>query len=357
MDRLTQMIKQLSEADGVPGFEKEVRLLMEDLLEPVSEELMRDRLGSVVGKKTGSAGGPRVLLSGHLDEVGFIVSNITPKGFIRFHQLGGWWPHSILSQKVKVRSRKGDVIGIIGAKAPHVLQPDDRKKVMELKEMYIDVGAASAEEVQEMGIYPGDPIVPVAEFFTMKDGQIWAGKALDNRAGCALAVQVLTRLQQEQHPNVVYAGATVQEEVGIRGAKTLAELVKPDIALAIDVCVSMDTPGIESEQSVCSMDKGPVVTLYDAYLVPHVGLRNLILDTAKELQIPVQVDVAPGGGTDAGNFHTSGIGCPSIALSFATRYIHSHNAMMSRKDFEQMALLVTEVIKRLDSDEVHRLLQ
>lgn len=357
MDRLTQMIKQLSEADGVPGFEKEVRQLMESMLQPVSEELLHDRLGSVVGKKTGLAEGPRVLVAGHLDEVGFIVSSITPKGFIRFHQLGGWWAHSILSQKVRIKTREGDIVGIIGAKAPHILQPDDRKKVMELKEMFIDVGASSAEEVEQMGIYPGDPIVPVADFFTMKGDQLWAGKALDNRAGCALSIEVLNRLQNDKHPNVVYAGATVQEEVGIRGAKTLAALVEPDIAIAVDVCVSMDTPGIESELSAASMDKGPVVTLTDAYLVPHVGLRNLIMDTAKELGIQVQVDVAPGGGTDAGSFHTSGIGCPSIALCFATRYIHSHNAIMSRKDFEQMALLVTELIKRLDAAQVKRLLQ
>ncbi|CAM2843441.1 M42 family metallopeptidase [Paenibacillus sediminis] len=357
MDQLTQMMKQLSEADGVPGFEKEVRFQMEKWLKPVSEEMMKDRLGGVVGRKTGSTDGPRILLTGHLDEVGFMVSHITPKGFLRFHQLGGWWPHSLLSQRVKIKSQKGDVIGIIGSKPPHVITSEERNKVLQLKDMYIDIGASSAEEVQEMGIYPGDPIVPIADFFTMKEDSLWVGKALDNRAGCALAIEVMNRLHNETHPNVVFSGATVQEEVGIRGAGTLAELVKPDIAIAVDVGIAMDTPGLESGDTACEMGKGPMIVLYDATMVPHVGLRKLIFDAAKELQIPIQTTIIQGGGTDAGKFHTHGIGCPSIALGFATRYIHTHSAIMSRKDFEETVTLVTEVIKRLDWDQVNQFLQ
>lgn len=357
MDQLTQMMKRLSEVDGVPGFEKEVRAEMEGLLRPLSDEIMKDRLGSIVGVKRGQADGPRILVAGHMDEIGFIVSHVTPKGFIKFQQLGGWWPHSVLSQRVKIKTERGDVVGIVGAKAPHVITAEERGKVMKLEDMYIDIGASSPEEVREMGVYPGDPIVPAAEFFTMKEGRLWVGKALDNRSGCALAVEVLNRLQNESHPNVVYAGATVQEEVGLRGAATLAELVKPDIALAIDVGVSMDTPGLESLQIPCDMDKGPMVVLLDASMVPHPGLRNLVLNTARELQIPVQTEITMGGGTDGGRFHMNGIGCPSIALGFATRYIHTHSAIMSRRDFEQTAELVTEVIKRLSREKVEDLLR
>lgn len=352
MDKLTQLMKRLSEVDGVPGFEHEVRTEMERWLAPVADEIRRDRLGGVVGVKTGLADGPRILLAGHLDEVGFIVSHITTKGFLRFQQLGGWWPHSLLSQRVKIKTRSGDVIGIVGAKAPHVLPAEERGKVMKLEEMYIDIGASSPEEVSEMGVRPGDPIIPAADFFTLKDDRLWAGKALDNRAGCALAIEVLERLQGESHPNVLYAGATVQEEVGLRGAATLAELVKPDIAIAVDVGVSMDTPGLEGQQVPCDMDKGPIVVLLDAHMVSHPGLRNLVLDTAEELGIPVQTVVSMGGGTDAGRFHVNGIGCPSVALGFATRYIHTHNAVMSRRDFEQTAELVTEVVKKLSRERI-----
>jgi len=352
MDRLTAMMKRLSEVDGVPGFENEVRAELEHWLAPLSEDILRDRLGSVVGVKKGQADGPRILLAGHLDEIGFIVSHVAPKGFIRFQQLGGWWPHSLLSQRVKIKTERGDVIGIVGAKAPHVLTTEERGKVMKLEEMYIDIGASSPEEVLEMGVQPGDPVVPVSDFFTVKGDRLWVGKALDNRAGCALAVEVLERLQSESHPNVVYAGATVQEEIGLRGAVTLAELVKPDIAIAVDVGVAMDTPGLESQQVPCEMDKGPIVVLLDSYMVPHAGLRSLVLSTARELGIPVQPVVSMGGGTDAGRFHLNGIGCPSIALGFATRYIHTHNAMMSRSDFEQAVQLAVELIKRLSRERI-----
>ncbi|QYR19429.1 M42 family metallopeptidase [Paenibacillus sp. sptzw28] len=355
MDAMTQMMKQLTETDGVPGHEREVRTVMQEYLQPLSDEIVKDRLGGVLGKKTGRADGPKVLLAGHLDEIGFMVTQITPKGFLRFHQLGGWWPHNVLSQRVKVKTRKGEYIGIIGSKAPHILKKEEREKVMELKDLYIDIGAKDEEDAKEMGVRPGDWIVPVSEFTTMRGGELWVGKALDNRAGCALAVEVLKRLQNGEHPNIVYAGATVQEEVGLRGAGTVANLVEPDIAFALDVGIAYDTPGNESQHMACNVGDGPLVLLFDASMVPHTGLRDLVMDTAEENGIKVQVDALSGGGTDAGKFHTSGIGCPSLVVGFATRYIHSHNAIMSKSDFDQAAALLTAVIKKLDRDKVNEL--
>jgi putative aminopeptidase FrvX len=355
MDEMTRMMKELTETDGVPGRERDVRVKMQEYLQPISEEIIKDRLGSVIGVKTGRAGGPKVLLAGHLDEIGFLVTQITSKGFLRFQQLGGWWPHNVLSQRVRVKTRKGDYIGIIGSKAPHVLKKEEREKVMELKDLYIDIGAKDEEDAKEMGVRPGDWVVPVSEFTTMRDGELWVGKALDNRAGCALAVEVLRRLQNEQHPNIVYAGASVQEEVGLRGAGTLANLVEPDIAFALDVGIAYDTPGSDSQHATCSVGGGPLVLLFDASMVPHTGLRDLVMDTADEIGIKVQVDALAGGGTDAGEFHKSGIGCPSLVVGFATRYIHSHNAIMSKSDFDQAAALLTAVIKKLDRDKVNEL--
>jgi endoglucanase len=348
MDRLTQMMKELTEANGVSGFEGAVRRKMEQYLKPLSNEILRDRLGSVVGKKTGDPKGPRILLAGHLDEIGFMVTHITDRGFLRFQPLGGWWSHNVLSHRVTVQSRKGDYLGVIGSKAPHVLTPEERKKLLDLKDMFIDVGASSREEVEEMGIRPGDPIVPVSDFFTLKNGELWGGKALDNRAGCAMAVEVLRGLQDQVHPNVVFAGATVQEEVGLRGASTLAHLIKPDIAFALDVGVAYDTPGFESYPAESYVGKGPLLYLMDSTLVGHSGLRNLLIDTAEELEIPLQYDALIRGGTDGGRFHLCGIGCPTVSIGFATRYIHSHNALMSRTDFEQAVRLVTAVVKKLD---------
>ncbi|MFM9281853.1 M42 family metallopeptidase [Paenibacillus jiagnxiensis] len=355
MDEITKMMKELTETDGVSGFEGNVKDKMLEYLQPLTEEIVKDRLGSVLGKKTGDAEGPKVLLAGHLDEIGFLVTAITPKGFLRFQQLGGWWPHSVLSQRVKVKTRKGDYIGIVGSKPPHILDKAEREKVVPLKNMYIDIGAKDAEDAKAMGVRPGDWIVPVSEFTTMRNDELWVGKALDNRAGCALAVEVLKRLQNDSHPNVIYAGATVQEEVGLRGAVTVANTVQPDIAFALDVGVAYDTPGNESQHTVSNVGEGPLVLLSDATMIPHAGLRDLVMDTAEELGIPVQVDVMPGGGTDGGKFHISGTGCPTLCVGFPVRYIHSHNGVMSKQDFDQAAALLTAVIKKLDRDKVNEL--
>jgi putative aminopeptidase FrvX len=356
MDRLEQMMKELTEAGGISGFESEVRRKMEEYLEPLSEELLRDRLGSVVGRKTGDPQGPKILIAGHLDEIGFMVTGITEKGFLRFQTVGAWVSHNVLSHRVRVKTRKGEYLGVIGSKAPHIMPADERKRLIDLKDMFIDVGARSREEAGEMGIRPGDPVVPDSSFFTMRGGEIWGGKALDNRAGCALAVEVLHQLQGTDHPNVVFAGATVQEEIGLRGAGTLANLVEPDIAFALDVAIAYDTPGCENQPLPLNMGEGPVVCLMDYFLISHQGLRDLVLDTANELKIPVQLEVMMGGGTDGGKFHLHGIGCPTVVIGFPTRYIHSHNGMMSRRDFEQAARLVTAVIKKLDRKKLEELL-
>lgn len=356
MDDTTKLIKELTEVDGVPGHEREVRKKMEQLLEPLSEQLLKDKLGGVLGKKAGAQNGPKILLAGHLDEIGFMVTHITSKGYLRFIQLGGWWPHNILSQRVKVKTRKGEHLGIIGSKPPHALEKEEREKVMKLKDLYIDIGAKDEADAKAMGVRPGDWIVPASDFTTMRDGELWVAKALDNRAGCALAVEVLNRLQNTEHPNVVYAGATVQEEVGSRGAGTVAQLVDPDIAFALDVGIAYDTPGNESYPMTCNVGDGPLVMLFDATMIPHTGLRDLVMDTAEEIGINVQVDALAGGGTDAAKFHTNGIGCPSLVVGFATRYIHSHNSIMAKKDFEQAAELLVAVIKKLDRETVAALL-
>jgi putative aminopeptidase FrvX len=355
MDERAKMMQALSEVDGVPGYERDVRLKMEEFLQPISDEILKDRLGSVVGKKTGQADGPRVLVAGHMDEVGWMVTFVTKEGFLRFQPLGGWWPNVMLAQRVRIKGSKGDIVGVIGSKPPHALSPEERNKAVPIKEMFIDIGARSKDEVEEWGIRPGDPITPVAEFFEMRGGEVWAGKALDNRAGCGVAIEVLKALQGVDHPNVVYSGGTVQEEVGTRGALTLANVVQPDIAIAVDVGLAYDTPGFETHDASCNIGDGPLVLLFDLSMIPHAGLRHLVFDTAKEIGINVQVDALAGGGTDAAKFHLNNIGCPSIAIGFATRYIHSHTALLSRKDFEQAAELITALIKKLDRKTVDAL--
>lgn len=355
LDETLTMLKDLTDAKGIPGNEREVREVMKKYITPLADEVTTDGLGSLIAKKVGKEGGPKIMVAGHLDEVGFMVTQIDDKGFLRFQPVGGWWGQVMLAQRVTIVTRKGDVTGIIGSKPPHVLSPEARKKPVEIKEMFIDIGASSRDEAQEWGIRPGDMIVPYFEFTVMNNEKMLLAKAWDNRIGCAIAIDVLRQLQGTDHPNVVYGVGAVQEEVGLRGAKTAAAKIQPDIGFAVDVGIAGDTPGITEKEAMSKMGKGPQVVIYDASLVAHKGLRDLVTDTAEELNIPFQYESIPGGGTDAGSIHLTHNGVPALAITIATRYIHSHAAMLHRDDYENAVKLIVEVIKRLDRETVDKL--
>lgn len=262
----------------------------------------------------------------------------------------------MLAQRVTIVTKKGDITGVIGSKPPHILSAEARKKPVEIKDMFIDIGASSKEEAQEWGVRPGDMAVPYFEFTLMNDEKMMLAKAWDNRIGCAIAIDVLKNLKGEDHPNRVFGVGTVQEEVGLRGAKTAANKVKPDIAFAVDVGVAGDTPGISDKEAQAKMGEGPQIMLYDASMVSHKGLRDFVTGIADELDIPYQFDAMPGGGTDAGSTHLAGEGAPSLAITIATRYIHTHAALLHRDDYENAVKLITEVVKRLDKDTMEKII-
>ncbi|WP_053367345.1 M42 family metallopeptidase [Bacillus sp. FJAT-27245] len=355
LDETLQMLKALTDAKGIPGNEREVREVMKEYISPYADEVTNDGLGSLIAKKTGKEGGPKVMVAGHLDEVGFMVTQIDEKGFVRFQPVGGWWNQVMLAQRVTIVTRKGDVTGVIGSKPPHILTAEARKKPVEIKDMFIDIGATSRDEASEWGVRPGDMIVPYFEFTVMKNEKMLLAKAWDNRIGCAIAIDVLKHLQGEEHPNVVYGVGTIQEEVGLRGARTAAAKIQPDIGFGVDVGIAGDTPGVTEKEALGKMGNGPQIILYDASMVSHKGLRDFITDTADELNIPYQFDTVPGGGTDAGAIHLSHNGVPSLAITIATRYIHSHAAMLHRDDYENTVKLIVEVIKRLDKETVEKI--
>ena len=288
MEQRLELMKALTDAPGVSGNEGPVRQVMEAALEPLGT-LVRDNLGSILARKDGTADGPKVLIAGHLDEVGFMVSRITDEGFIKFQTLGGWWEQVMLAQRVQVETRQGSIPGIIGAKPPHLLSAEDRKKMVQKKDMFIDIGAASAAEAREWGVRPGDPIIPYAQWTLMRNEKLIMAKAWDNRMGCALAVEVLRELQNDKLKATLYAGATTQEEIGLRGATTIANVVKPDIAFALDVGIAGDTPGTSKDEAQGVMGGGPVLLLFDASMVPNTRLRDLVIDTAAELSIPAAI--------------------------------------------------------------------
>lgn len=345
MDRTLEFLKDLVEAHGVPGFEGDVAKVMEKHLKGVGT-VSHDRLGSFICEKVGDAKGPRVMLAGHLDEVGFLVRSITKDGFVKFLPLGGWWGHVVLGQRLLVRTRKGDVVGVVGSKPPHELREEDRKKVLEVKDLFLDVGAASDWDVKKkLDIRPGDPIAPISPFTVMANPNLLLAKAWDNRIGCALAAETARRLQDVKHPNVLYAVATVQEEVGLRGAKTSSSKIRPDVGIALDVGIAHDIPGCEGDEK---LGGGPLVVIYDSSSIPNRHLRDLVIETAGKLRIPLQFEAVERGGTDAGRIHLSGEGVPSLSMGVPARYIHSHVSIIDRRDYEQCVKLLVAVVQRLD---------
>jgi endoglucanase len=293
------------------------------------------------------------MLMGHLDEVAFMVKSITKEGFVKFLPLGGWWGHVVLGQRLIIKTRKGDVVGVVGSKPPHELRDEDRKRVLEVKDLFIDVGATADWDVKrKLDIRPGDPIIPDSPFTVMANPNLLLAKAWDNRIGCALAAETARRLVDVAHPNTVIAGATAQEEVGLRGAMTSVFKANPDVAFALDVGIAHDTPGTEGDEK---LGGGPLIVVYDSSSIPNRGLLDLVVDTAKKLRTPLQFESVERGGTDAGRFHVHGQGVPSLSLGVPARYIHSHVSIIDRRDFESTVRLLVAVVKRLDQKTVNGL--
>nr|WP_146810572.1 MULTISPECIES: M42 family metallopeptidase [Aneurinibacillus] len=352
-DKTLQMYKELTETPGVPGHERQVREVMRKYIEPYADEVTTDNLGSLLARKGNK--GPKIMVAGHLDEVGFMVTMITDKGFLKFQPLGGWWEQVMLAQRVAVQTRNGVIEGVIGSVPPHILSPEARKKPVDIKDMFIDIGASSKEQAEEYGVRPGDTVVPICPFTIMTNPKIMMAKAWDNRVGIAMAIQTLQELKGVDHPNTVYGVGTVQEEVGLRGAQTSVFAIDPDIAFAVDVGIAGDTPGVKEGDAMSKIGEGPQILLYDASMIGHPGLRKLVVETAEEHNIPFQYDVMARGGTDAGRMHLNGKGVPSIVIGIATRYIHSHAAILHRDDIDNAVKLITETIKKLDEDTVAKI--
>ncbi|MCM3739900.1 M42 family metallopeptidase [Oceanobacillus luteolus] len=356
LDETLTMLKDLTDANGIPGNEREVREVFEKYITPYADEVTTDNLGSSIAKKVGDENGPKIMVAGHLDEIGFMVTRIDDKGFVYFQTVGGWWNQVMLAQRVTIMGSKGNVTGVIGSKPPHVLSPEARKKPYEIKNMFIDIGASSKEEAEEFGVLPGQSVVPYFEFTPLKNEKMLMAKAWDNRIGLAIAIEVLKQLKDVDHPNVVYGVGTIQEEVGLRGARTSAHQIEPDIGFGVDVGIAGDTPGISSHEADSKLGKGPQIVLYDASMVSHKGLRDLVVKTADENEIPYQYTSIAGGGTDSGAIHLTANGVPSLSITVATRYIHSHAGILHRDDFENAVKLIVEVIKKLDRDTVKELI-
>jgi putative aminopeptidase FrvX len=247
---------------------------------------------------------------------------------------------------------KGPVIGVVGSTSPHLLEMDKRKKVLNIDEMFIDVGVKEGYGVsKKLGVSVGDAIVPYSPFTIMNHKKMYLAKAFDDRVGCAAVIEVMQKLKRSRHPNTVFGIGTVQEEVGLRGAATAAFKCDPDVAIAIDVGPTKDTPGIKTD-SEDKLGAGASIFVYDAGLIPNVKLKRLVIDTAEKNKIPYCLVTLQRGATDAGRIHMIKQGVPSICIAVGTRYIHGHTSIIYRDDYLNVVKLVTALIRRLDKKTV-----
>jgi endoglucanase len=352
-DKAISLLKQLTEAHSVPGYEEEVREIFASELASAGS-ISTDKMGGVYCER---GEGPKVLLAGHMDEVGFRVQSISHDGFLKFLPVGGWWAHTLLSQRVEVKTQSGvKILGVISSKPPHFLPESQRSKVMPIDALFIDIGAESRAEAQDIfGVKIGDPIAPVSEFTPMGKGDHFLAKAFDNRVGMACAIQATQELLGERLPNTLVSSGTVQEEVGLRGAKVAAAKVQPDVAIVLEGPPADDSPGFPRSECQGRLGGGVQIRMQDPTAIMNPKLAKLVIETAEAEGIRYQVTMRSSGGTDAGSFHQANEGIPSIVLGTPARYIHSHNAMIDINDYLEMVKLVKALVRKLDREAVDSL--
>ena len=326
--------RTLTQLPGVSAHEMRVREYMKKELSRYSSELIFDGLGSVFAvKKSKKPNAPRVMMSGHMDEVGFLVKQITPKGLIKIFPIGRTWEHVVMAQRVTVYSSlSGEGYpGAVASIPPHLLPEDSAKKLLSIDQMLVDIGAESRDDVLAAGIRPGDMIVVDGPFVPLFGGKKLLAKAWDNRFGCALALDVLETVSGEELDVDLYIGATVQEESGLRGAKTAAFMIDPEVSLVFESSAANDNMGDAEELG--QQGAGVLLRYIDRTSITHRGLFMYSTGLAGKKNIPFQYFMALGG-TDSGEIHISRSGCPSMTMGVPSRYIHTNSSIMDYRDYQ-----------------------
>ena len=339
-----RFLKEMTDIQGTSGHEGAVRDYLRKQYEGLADRIVTDGLGSLLAYQ--GEEGPRVLAVGHMDEVGFMVRAITNDGFVKFSRCGFFFVSGVLSQHFTIHTDKGPVEALcsLGPGAPF-------DKFPEIEQLVMDIGCKSKEEAEELGVRVGDFIEPSGNFRRLgPGGKYLVNKAWDNRIGCAVALRTMEQLKEQGHPNVFIGGGSVQEEVGTRGAKTLAALAQPEIAFSLDVGIADDIPGGAHEGS--SLGKGPELCVMDSATISNRKLLKFAASVAEECGIPYQTALLQRGGTDAGEFQEAGVGCPVLVLNVPSRYAHTPTSMIHYDDYRNTIRLLTEIVKRLDRKKV-----
>ena len=340
------LLRDLSDRFGVAGFEDEVRERLEELVRPHVDDVRVDPLGNLIAERRGD-GGPRLMLDAHMDEIGFMVSYVEEEGWVRVVPVGGWDERIVAAHLLTIRTDDGrDVRGVVGTLPPHVLEQADREKPLTLADAFVDVGAGSRAEVEEMGIRVGSPALIAYPFERLNGDDFVVGKALDDRAGCAVLVKTLETLAGETLAVTLCANFAVSEEVGLRGARTAAAQIEPDVALALEGTVGADAPGVPPSRRPTTVGAGPAITVMDKTIVVSPVVVRALTELAEAEGVPYQYKLPAVGGTDAGAIHVSGRGVLAGVVSVPCRYIHSPFSILRLDDFEHAVRLTTAFVRR-----------
>ena len=334
-----ELLKELCEAHGAPGFEDNIRAIFRREIEPFVDRIEVDGIGNCIAIKEGKPGSPKVMLAGHLDEIGFVVKHIDDNGFLRLSPLGGFDPKTLIAKRVLVNTSHGEQItGMIGCKPIHIMTPEDRQKMPTVPQLFVDVSLTADEAREKIEI--GDPVTLKQNFET--HGSRCTGKSLDNRVSIYTLIESVKRFSNE---NVsVYAVATTQEEVGLRGAMTASHRIEPDCGVAIDVTLACDIPGATDHEQISALGKGVAIKIHDSSSISNPKMVRAMRSFAREKEIPFQMEILTAGGTDAGGIQRGGSAVPAITLSVPCRYVHSVVETIDSVDLEATVALLTEFL-------------
>jgi len=350
MKAIKNLLKKLSNAHGTSGYESSIRQIMVEELTPYVDDIQVDTLGNLIATKKGNVDSNlSVMIASHMDEIGLMVKHIDDKGFLKFVKIGGWFDQTLLNQRVIVHTQNGKIYGVIGSKPPHRMKEEEKKKPIKAEDMFIDVGCSSKEDAEKLKISIGSPVTLDREFVELANDLVTC-KSFDNRAGVVMLIEAMKRIKNLDNISAVYAVGTVQEEVGLKGAKTSAYKLNPTIAIAIDTTICGDHPGIKKEEAAIEINKGAAITVLDASgrgIIVSEKVLKWLKETATKNNIDYQLDVTEGGTTDATAIHLTKVGIPTGVISVPTRYIHSPVEVLSLKDLDKSAELIARAVESL----------
>ena len=340
---MDELLNKLLRAAGISGHEKEISAIMKQELEKTCDEVKIDNFGNVIGRK-GSAG-KKIMLAAHMDEIGLMVKYISKEGYINFIKVGGIDDRILPGQRVVIKAKKGDILGIIGSKPPHLQKEEEKKQPVKYEDMFIDIGCKNKEEALEK-ISLGDTVIFEPNSGKL-NGNLYYGKAVDDRVGCFVLLKVMERLKVNAE---IYAVGTAQEEVGLKGARTSSFKIDPDFAIAIDTTMAGDTPQTKESESPLKLGEGVAIIMIEASgrgIIVSENMKDIFIATAKEQKIKHQLAVIEGGMTDGAMIYMNREGVPTAVLSVPTRYVHAPTSVFSIDDVNSAIGLTVKAVEKI----------